>query len=191
MFKYCGESPLFSANVSTAFFPGVVKTFEYYNLTLPFGVANEWCKCKGGTLASILSEEEMEAAKRISIGVQDGVFVDGIGGWVWIGLRLKEEEEDSWSIGQNLTDADFFWVDGSPVEYTYWQNDTELGYGEQPTLETFTYDSDPELAVPLKCAELGPVYNSSYYEVVDASRRWELWDCYSPQQFLCSSYIGA
>ncbi|XP_053537654.1 macrophage mannose receptor 1 isoform X1 [Ictalurus punctatus] len=69
--------------------------------------AQTWCRENYTDLATIENQEEMDAVKDL---------LKGKGGNFWIGLK---QNQTYWHIYKNRS---WYWSDGAPYNYTYWQN---------------------------------------------------------------------
>lgn len=77
--------------------------YRYFTDKRPFSNAEDFCKSKGGHLASFGDNDEESTPLLNQLGYNDATL--------WIGLRQDEGGDDS----------GYYWVDGSPLGYINWK----------------------------------------------------------------------
>ena len=75
--------------------------YRYFSDSMSFTNAELFCQSKGGHLASMGSVEEENNLSNVVYDYQ----------WVWIGLR------------QDIQGGGYYWLDGSPLDYTAYKAD--------------------------------------------------------------------
>jgi hypothetical protein len=78
-------------------------TFYFCDMSMSWKTARDWCEGLGATLARIDDDAQNDAIWQTAHAARQSTW--------WIGLSDVEVDE-----------GDFYWVDGSPVEYTNWRD---------------------------------------------------------------------